>query len=119
MSDIRVSTYADKIINYGPGWKSQKEWRTTKEMVQGKEEDVHELVRVEKYTKGSDYIVFICPVCEKRNKQVVYNASQEEEGRILVFRCNGCLRHVEVKRPINVSLSDDNMVHLPGPLVKE
>jgi hypothetical protein len=116
MSDIRVQAFAEKVVNKGGGWKGKKEWRVTKEVIQGKEEDVHEQVYVEVKTSGSDYIVYNCPVCQKRNKRCAYDAKVEDEGNVLVFRCNGCLRMVEVKRPINLTIPSENMVLTPGQL---
>jgi transcription elongation factor Elf1 len=114
MSNIRVQAYAEKIVNKGGGMKGQKVWKTHKETINGKEEEVHYQERVEIKTTGSDYIVFNCPACSKRNNRVAYDAKVEEDGKVLVFRCNKCLTMVEVKRPIRLTTLDGGLLHLPG-----
>jgi hypothetical protein len=53
-----------------------------------------------KRVKGSDYVVFKCPDCLKRNNQCVVNALYQLDDGVLVFRCNqGCGREIEVSKP--------------------
>lgn len=129
MSEVRVQTYADKIVNKGGGTKSGSKWEPlTRE--ENKEEIRRSMmkvfgedgkktlqcwrkVRTETKATGTDYIVFHCQKCNKRNKQVAYNAKTEDKGSVLVFRCNGCRMLNEVKRPIDLTTSDEQLVHLP------
>lgn len=49
---------------------------------------------------GSDYAVFKCPGCLKRNNQCVVNCLYQMDDGVLVFRCNqGCGREIEVRKP--------------------
>lgn len=53
-----------------------------------------------KRVPGSDYAVFKCPGCLKRNNQCVVNALYQMDDGVLVFRCNqGCGREIEVSKP--------------------
>lgn len=51
--------------------------------------------------KGSDYAVFKCPGCHRRNNQCVVNCLYQMSDGVLVFRCNqfGCGREIEVRKP--------------------
>jgi len=53
-----------------------------------------------KRVKGSDYVVFKCPGCHRRNNQCVVNALYPMSDGSLVFRCNqfGCGREIEVSK---------------------
>jgi predicted RNA-binding Zn-ribbon protein involved in translation (DUF1610 family) len=132
MSSIRIQTYAEKIVNKGGGTKSGSTWepltdeanpaeiKRTMMKVVGKDGKMTlqcwRKVRTEQKVTGSDYIIFNCPSCGKRNKHVSYNGKPEEGGNILVFRCNKCLIQVEVKRPMQLASPSENLVHLPGSL---
>ncbi len=49
---------------------------------------------------GSDYAIFKCPGCLKRNNQCVVNCLYQMDDGVLVFRCNqGCGREIEVSKP--------------------
>jgi len=53
------------------------------------------------YHKASDYVVFHCPWCEKRNKQSIHAAKGWDGNReSYSYGCNGCGRAVEVLRPL-------------------
>ena len=53
-----------------------------------------------KRVKGSDYVVFKCPGCHRRNNQCVVNCLYQMDDGMLVFRCNqGCGREIEVSKP--------------------
>ena len=49
---------------------------------------------------SADYIVFVCPECNVRNKKVMYAAKlQNKETQALVFMCYNCASEVEVLKP--------------------
>jgi hypothetical protein len=49
-------------------------------------------------TKGTDYIVFKCPGCGGRNKRSAYEV-KGKSGESISFKCNKCLREIEVAPP--------------------
>jgi hypothetical protein len=134
MSEIRVQTNADKIVNKGGGIKSGSTWEPLTDEVK-REETRRSMVKIigedgrptmqcwrklrtEQKTTGTDYIVFHCQKCGKRNKQSAYDAKDtEDKGSILVFRCNGCRILNEVKRPIGLATPDESLIRLSGGLL--
>ena len=52
------------------------------------------------YHKHSDYVVFCCPLCGKRNKQCVIEARYRTAEMAYGYTCNKCCAQVEVKRPL-------------------
>lgn len=115
MSTLRVRAFAEKVVNKGGGIKGinkvvVKEMEIKTKDKDGKDvsfnqpytERVHEDVK----TTGSDYVVFICPKCGKRNKRCAYDAKTEDKGKYLLFRCNSCLIDVEVSRPVDITITD-------------
>lgn len=57
--------------------------------------------KTKKRVRGSDYVVFNCPGCGRRNKQCVHQVLYAMSSGELVFRCNqfGCGREIEVRKP--------------------
>jgi transcription elongation factor Elf1 len=120
MSELRVQAFAVEIRNYNGGWKGKTKWETHEEELTLPGPDGKPVTRTEKVLQkvhydekqtGSDYIIYNCPKCGKRNKRCAYDAKVEDKGNVLVFRCNGCFVMVEVKRPIHVVTADEGVVY--------
>lgn len=91
MSGVILRGKALKIVNKGGGRKC-----TTEKLGGGRRR-----IKLGDKQKGTDYIVFNCPGCGKRNKQSAYQC-KGRAGNSLSFKCNGCLREIEVEAPIPV-----------------
>lgn len=121
MGDIRVQTYAEKIVNKGGGIRSGSrldlhevdevsgKFRLVR-MVTGENGEAKDMALVKTRTEvkqlGSDYVVFNCAKCSQRNKRCVHDAKPIEghDGNALEFRCHKCYTINEVKRPLNLSI---------------
>lgn len=94
MTRLVLHTTALKITNSGGGYVDRME----------KEESEAGFVKriMKRYkVKGSEYMTFICPKCERRQKRVAYDVIYLRENGDVVFHCNqfGCDAEVEVSRP--------------------
>lgn len=98
MSRLVLHTTALKITNSGGGLVDRHEQE--KDSVTGK---VMKVIRRYK-EEGSEYMTFICPKCERRQKRVAYDVVYLRENGDVVFHCNqfGCDAEVEVSRPPEV-----------------
>lgn len=54
-------------------------------------------------SSGTDYIIFRCPGCGGRNKRSIYDV-KGKAGDSLSFKCNKCLREIEVSKPTESKL---------------
>ena len=69
--------------------------------------------------KGSDYVVFKCPGCHRRNNQCVVNCLYQMDDGMLVFRCNqGCGREIEVSKP-QAKAPEETLIVTPAEFEKE
>jgi hypothetical protein len=93
MTGIILQTRAIKIENRGP-------CLVSKEINLGN--GWHKNLPPEKHT-GTDYIVFNCPKCGRRNKQSMYD-SKGAAGDSVSFKCKMCRIEVEVARPVPAHL---------------
>ncbi len=98
MTRLVLHTTALKITNSGGGLVDRHE--KEKDSVTGK---IMKVVRRYK-EEGSEYMTFICPKCERRQKRVAYDVVYLRENGDVVFYCNqfGCDAEVEVSRPPEV-----------------
>lgn len=72
-----------------------------------------------KREKGSDYVVFKCPGCHRRNNQCVVNCLYQMDDGMLVFRCNqGCGREIEVSKP-QAKAPEETLIVTPAEFEKE
>lgn len=128
LKKLRLTTFAEKIVNHGGGWKTRDVWIPEKFLIAdtdletGKQKTVEKKMMVKRQSfekhSGTDYIVFNCPFCQQRNKRSAYDAEVEDKGTVLAFRCNKCYNAVEVKRPMDLSVSPEEMiVQRPGGLL--
>jgi hypothetical protein len=97
MSELVLSARAIEIQNNGGG----KFSKIVREY--SKDEFGRKRYRLRQDTlksTGSDYVVFECPRCGKRNNQSMYQAVGPV-GDTVLFRCNatGCRQKVEVAKP--------------------
>jgi transcription elongation factor Elf1 len=114
MPGLVFQTTAVKVINNGGGYPTKT---ITQEIEIGPLKEKKKIRRrmiSAKRVKGSDYIVFNCPRCNKRNKKCVYDAKgQTEDGR-LSFKCHSCYSEVEVQRPMSqISQPIPEPIHSP------
>lgn len=88
MSGVILQGQALKIVNKGGGRKCRTEnlGGGLRRMLIGDRQ------------KGTDYIVFNCPGCGKRNKQSAYQV-RGRAGSSLSLRCSGCYREIELAPP--------------------
>jgi hypothetical protein len=93
MSGIILQGKAIKVVNKGGGCKC-----TTENIGGGKRQIV-----MGPKTKGTDYVVFNCPGCNARNKRSVYDC-KGRAGNSLSFKCNRCLREIEVSAPTTTNI---------------
>jgi predicted RNA-binding Zn-ribbon protein involved in translation (DUF1610 family) len=89
MTGIILQGKSLKIVNKGGGRKC-----TTENLGGGRRR-----TQYGPKTKGTDYVVFDCPGCGKRNKQSAYKC-KGRAGNSLSFKCNKCYREIEVAAPI-------------------
>ncbi len=94
MTRLVLHTTALKITNGGGGYVDRME----------KEEEQDGFVKriMKRYkVEGSEYMTFICPKCERRQKRVAYDVIYLRENGDVVFHCNqfGCDAEIEVSRP--------------------
>ena len=88
MSGIVIQTKALKVTNSGGGSPSKtfnigRGQRTTQTWPK---------------QKGTDYVIFNCPGCGKRNKHSMYEV-KGKAGDMLSFRCHGCYNTIDVEPP--------------------
>jgi predicted RNA-binding Zn-ribbon protein involved in translation (DUF1610 family) len=96
MPGIVLQTRAIEIQNHGGGFKQFTRVETFKHGFIEKRRHVHKVSKERQ--PGSDYVVFCCPDCGKRNRQSMYQV-KGKAGESLSFKCNGCRREVEVSKP--------------------
>jgi hypothetical protein len=96
MSGVILQGKALKIVNKGGGRVTKTVMETVKDAM-GIEHTRHRHYQSREKVKGSDYIIFLCPGCGKRNKRSAYEV-KGRAGDSLSFRCNGCYREIEVER---------------------
>jgi len=98
MTRLVLHTTALKITNSGGGLVDRHE--KEKDSVTGK---IMKVIRRYK-EEGSEYMTFICPKCERRQKRVAFDVVYLRENKDVVFYCNqfGCDAEVEVSRPPEV-----------------
>ena len=95
MTRLVLHTTALKITNSGGGLVDRKE--KYKDTVTGRM-----MKRIRRYKEeGTEYMTFICPKCERRQKRSAYQVVYLRENKDVVFYCNqfGCDAEVEVSRP--------------------
>ena len=95
MTRLVLHATALKIINKGGGLVDRREKETNS--LTGK---VMKVIRRYK-AKGTEYMTFICPRCERRQKRSAYDVVYLREDGDVVFYCNqyGCDAEIEVSRP--------------------
>ncbi len=95
MTRLVLHTTALKIINKGGGLVDRRE--KEKDSVTGK---IMKVMRRYK-EEGTEYMTFICPQCERRQKRSAYEVVYLREDGDVVFYCNqyGCNAEIEVSRP--------------------
>jgi predicted RNA-binding Zn-ribbon protein involved in translation (DUF1610 family) len=99
MSGVILQGKSLKIVNKGGGFATKTVVQTEKDEL-GKERTFHRHYQSSKRLAGSDYVVFNCPGCGKRNKRSMYDA-KASAGTAISFNCNGCLREIEVAAPVS------------------
>jgi len=96
---ITVLTHALKVVRKPGGFPT----KTVKEVISipgARKIFSRTRMRAKERQPGSDYTIFNCPLCNKRNSACVYAAKEKSQDGRLVFRCNGCYSDVAVQRPI-------------------
>jgi hypothetical protein len=120
MPGIILRGQALKIVNKGGGRITKTVVDETVDPMNNKTIKTHKHMQSRERVKGSDYIVFDCPACGKRNKRCAY----EVKGRVgnsLSLKCNKCYREIEVAPPapvntVTIALPTDRTVsQLLGP----
>lgn len=104
MSGIILSGKCEKVVNKGGGFPT----KTVREEIKnafGIARQVHHHYMSVKKMKGTDYIIFNCPGCGKRNRQSAYRV-KGSAGNALAIKCNGCCREIELARPPVVPTTD-------------
>ena len=97
MTGIILNTQCEKVVNKGGGYPT----KTVQEDIEtkfGRSIRAHKHYVSRQRLPGSDYIVFNCPGCGKRNKRSAYEV-KGSVGNMVSFKCNGCYREIEVARP--------------------
>ena len=111
MTRLVLHTTALKITNSGGGLVDRKE----------KEKDpitkrIMKVIRRYK-EEGSEYMTFICPKCERRQKRVAYDVVYLRENGDVVFYCNqyACDAEIEVSRPRKAEeIPESKLIMSPG-----
>ncbi len=95
MTRLVLHTTALKIINKGGGLVDRRE--KEKDSFTGR---MMKVIRRYK-EEGTEYMTFICPKCERRQKRSAYEVVYLREDGDVVFYCNqfGCDAEIEVSRP--------------------
>jgi hypothetical protein len=95
MTRLVLHTTALKITNSGGGLVDRRE--KYKDSITGR------LMKRIRRTKeeGSEYMTFICPKCDRRQKRSAYEVTYLREDGDVAFHCNqfGCDAEIEVSRP--------------------
>lgn len=116
MSEIVLRTKALKIVNKGSGIVTKTIVESNPDPITGKPIKTHRHVQSREPMPASDYVVFNCESCGKRNRRCVYD-SKGRSGVSLHFRCNGCLTENEVAPPVSgnsLSISPSESSFLVG-----
>jgi predicted RNA-binding Zn-ribbon protein involved in translation (DUF1610 family) len=102
MSKIIRQATALKITNKGGG--------TMRRLVPT-EGDGTKVDVMEKRDTGSDYVVFLCPNCGRRNKMCVFESENYHDVRNdrIPFKCKICRTLTEVTRP-----AETRRIIIPG-----
>ena len=111
MTRLVLHTTALKITNSGGGLVDRHE--EEKDSITGKIMKVTKRYKVE----GSEYMTFICPKCERRQKRSAYEVIYLREDGDVVFHCNqfGCDAEIEVSRPPKPQeIPDPKLIMSPG-----
>lgn len=123
MSGIILETTALSIRNKGGGWKTRNAYRpvtyikpkinkdgtVTPQEVEGRQK-----FQEARKDTGSDYVVFNCPGCKKRNKRCAYEAKGVTAAGAISFLCNGCSREIEVAKPAGPMIQVPTLANAPG-----
>jgi transcription elongation factor Elf1 len=113
MPGLVFQANAIKVVNNGGGYPTKTIMQEIEVGPLKTKKKIRRRMISAKKVKGSDYIVFNCPRCGKRNKSCIYNAKgQTEDGR-LSFKCNGCYSEVEVQRPMSQISRPENTIEKP------
>jgi hypothetical protein len=111
MTRLVLHTTALKITNSGGGLVDRKE--KYKDTATGRM-----MKRIMRYKEeGSEYMTFICPKCERRQKRVAYDVVYLRENGDVVFYCNqyGCDAEIEVSRPPKAEeIPGSKLIMTPG-----
>jgi hypothetical protein len=107
MSGVILRGEALKLVNR-PGGYVTKTVVEEHEDALGKKKKTHKHMISREKVRGSDYVVFNCPGCNKRNKRCIYEA-KGRAGNSLSFKCNQCYREIEVAPP-----APQNKIIRPG-----
>ena len=102
MPGIILQGTALKVVNKGGGFPTKTVVDITKDEL-GAEHRSHRHLQSRNRIKGSDYVIFMCPGCGKRNKQSVYQM-KGRAGQSLSFKCNKCCREIELTPPRKINL---------------
>ncbi len=90
MSRLILRVTADAVVNKGGGIKDRK----IRDLPDNK------IKFQRKKDTGSDYVVFHCPRCGKRQKRCVWDCKYTTDSGELIFGCNqGCDIDIEVAHP--------------------
>ncbi len=109
MTRLVLHATALKIINKGGGLVDRRE--KEKDTVTGK---IMKVIRRYK-EKGTEYMTFICPKCERRQKRSAYDVVYLREDGDVVFYCNqyGCDAEIEVSRPPKAEEAPSRLIVSP------
>jgi hypothetical protein len=108
MPGIIVQSRAIKIVNRGGGRKCK-----TVRLGNGRH-----TTYVSDKQPGTDYIVWNCRACGKRNKRSAYDI-RGASGEAVAIKCNGCLIENEVFKPTStpIILDPNSPAQVPSGLV--
>jgi len=109
MTRLVLHTTALKITNSGGGLVDRHE--KEKDSVTGR---IMKVIRRYK-EEGSEYMTFICPRCERRQKRSAYEVIYLREDGDVVFHCNqyGCDAEIEVSRPPKAEEPSSRLIMTP------
>ena len=96
MPGIILSTQCERLVNKGGGYPTKTVTEEVKDPF-GRKHKYHKHYEARKKLPGTDYVIFNCPGCGKRNKRSAYEV-KGSVGNMLSFKCNGCRREIEVAR---------------------
>lgn len=93
MSGVILQGKSLKVVNKGGGHKTK-----TEKIGRGRY-----TTTVGEKQKGTDYIIFICPGCDRRNRQSAY-AAKGASGESISFKCWWCRREIEIAKPTHTKI---------------